>query len=221
MLNLNDNRIRLGSFALNILLLLLATLFGYLWWVKPCPPCYEAGKTVIVHDTIRPVDELKPIVVKVPEAFTKPKKKNDVALPKTGFTVVTADTTDKDFFVSEERATELSNCDSVRSYEIDTTEADNYHLKLSTTVTGKLDSWKLDFANLKPEIKTTETVVRRERWKFYVGGSFTINQREIKRCGVGVSALVTIPKIGGISYTFDAKNFAHIGTLYALIRFKK
>lgn len=213
----NIEKIRAGSLIGNVVLLFTTFLFLWLWLHKPCPPCYEAGQTVIVHDTIYPKDTtLKLISVKVPEAFRTVRTKK--LFSKVNETKVKVDTiriTNCDTTII------LPVCDEVMYYS-DTIKGEDCKAVINDTISkNRITGRSVWMANLKPEIRTTETVVKRERWKVYVGASFTINPKDKTRWGIGPSALLTIPKVGGISYTFDAKNFSHSGTFYALIRFRK
>lgn len=204
------DRILVYSLLGNVLLLFLSGLFAWLYFTKPCP-CYESGQTVIVHDTIYPKDTTLALIASI-----KPKPNKARRNPKAETKVV---------YIEREgqiiRDTITSACDSVYIYS-DSLNKDDVKLVINDTVSnGVLSGRSIWLRNLKPTIKTTETVVRKEKVKLYIGASFSIDANNLKRWGVGPSALVTIPKIGGIAYTFDVKNFIHHGTLYALIRVKK
>lgn len=214
------SRINFYSIAISVVSVPLMLLFLYLWLTKPCPPCFESGQTVTVHDTIWPPKELKPVVVKVPEPWgIKPKyalKKKLPNIPVIG-KPDTIKITDCDTTI----ILPFNPCADVAYYS-DTIEAEQVKAVINdTVVNNRIFGRSVWLANLKPEVRTTTTVVKKEKWKFYVGASFTINQRFMNRWGVGPSALVTIPKVGGISYTFDARNFAHTGSFFVLVRLKK
>ncbi len=217
-------KLRLTSLVLNIIFIPAFLFVLWLYLTKPCPPCQEPGTTVIKTEVIPVKDSsLKKVSVKVPVPYAvKPKyilKKGKLkpvvnslpAVPQ----VNTVEECDSAGTVAP------SPCDSVYFYS-DTTKADSVTIVANDTVmNNKIIGRSIWVVNLKPNTKITETTVKPERWKFYIGGSFTIYQREITRWGAGPSMLLTIPKIGGFSYTFDAKNFGHMGTFYALIRLKK
>jgi len=218
-------KLRLTSLVLNLVFIPAFAFVLWLYLTKPCPPCQEAGTTVIKTEVIPVKDSsLKKISVKVPEPVAvKPKyilKRGKLkpvisSLPEVAPKANTAEVCDSAGTVA------ASPCDSVVFYS-DTTTGDSCRVVVNDTVMGnRIVGRSIWMVNLKPDTKITETIVKRERWKFYIGGAFTINQREVTRWGAGPSALLTIPKIGGFSYTFDAKNFAHTGTFYALIRLKK
>jgi hypothetical protein len=208
------------------LVLLLATstgIFAWLYFTKPCPPCYDSGKTVIVTKVVPVKDTtLKPIVVKVPEPWGI-KPKSAFKPVKHGKPVALKSDTSIRIFTRDCDTTIVlpTGCNDVAYYS-DTITGDSVKAVINDTlVNNRIAGRSVWLANLKPEVRTTTTVVKKEKWKFYVGASFTINQRFMNRWGVGPSALVTIPKVGGISYTFDARNFAHTGSFFVLVRLKK
>lgn len=110
-------------------------------------------------------------------------------------------------------------CDTINLYSDTLHQADNYTAIINDTVQGRILGRSVYFVNLKPQVEITRRV--KERWKVYVGVNATYNASYLNRWGIGPSALLTIPKIGGISYTYDVHNNAHTGGLYALLRFKK
>lgn len=198
----------------NAVTLIAAVVFAWLYFTYKCPPCYEAGQTVTVIDTVFVKDStLKLASTKLPTI--KGVKKVNAQANKSNDTIqITLHDTITNSIT-------LNEC-GVIVYYTDTITSDSIKAVVNDTVTcNRITGRSVYMVNLKPCINTTTTVVRKEKWKVYVGASFMIPQRELQRWGVGGSALLTIPKIGGISYTFDARNFTHIGTFYALIRFKK
>lgn len=220
----NIERIRLWTLILCPVFLFTTCLFGYLWITKPCPPCYESGKTVV---EVIPVKDssLKQIVVKVPEAF---KIEPNHVYRKSG-NLSASNQHAQNLSISPDTV-HITSCDTTIIFEpspcsdiayySDTITGDSCRAVINDTVSdNRITGRSVWMVNLKPDTKIT--VVKREKWKFYLGGSFTINQNNTQRWGVGPSALLTIPKVGGISYYFDAKNFAHTGTFFALIRFHK
>ena len=211
------------------LVLLLATstgIFAWLYFTKPCPPCYDSGKTVIVTKVVPVKDStLKPIVVKVPEPW-KIKPKSSFKLIRNGkpepakSAEVKVKILERNCTCDTVRLTE-NICDDIAFYS-DTITGDSVKAVINDTlVNNRIAGRSVWMVNLKPSTHTTTTVVLKEKWKFYVGLSFTINQRFMDRWGVGPSALLTIPKVGGISYHFDARNFAHTGSFFVLVRLKK
>lgn len=218
-------RFRLTSIILNLVFIPLTVILLWLLLKKPafdCDSCFDK-KQIVTHDTIYPKDILKPIIVKAPEAFKAVAKAKFIN--QTGGTAVgklLRSEVDKNADSAQAcQSASASPCDSIRFYS-DTCYAQNsYRAVVNDTVEGRILGRSVWFVNLTPEVTTTIEKRLRERWKFYIGGSVTINQRNMDRWGAGPSVLLTIPKIGGISYYFDAKNFAHTGSFYALIRLKK
>ncbi len=190
-----------------------------------CPPCMEPGETKIVHDTIWPKAELKPIAVKVPEAY-KAVARKDIkpakAIARTAAFVRSFPDTARNHTVDSNQIC-YDECDSVRYYSdtIRNHTPDTCEIVINDTVIGKITGRSVWYVNLKPEIRTTITQVRKEKLKVYVGGAFTLNARFGERWGAGPSALMAIPKVGAINYYYDAKNNAHTAALMALIRFHK
>lgn len=215
------DKVRFYSILLNVVLLLTCGFFLNQWLNKPCPSC--DGEIVrIKHDTIYPAPILKPIIAKVPEAykviaaFKKPARRiSPVSVSADSSGVAGASVTQACEYIAEPSA-----CDSIRFYLDSSLVVNDHRLYIKDTVEGKLTGRSVWYVNMKPEVITTTEKVHAERLKFYLGASVIINQRYLDRWGIGPSALLTIPKIGGISYSFDAKNFAHTGTFYALIRFR-
>ncbi len=178
-----------------------------------CDSCTETVK--VVHDTVWPVNKPQIVVIGKPNPIKtypgkkQPVKADTVYLP--GGTIVIHDK------CPENSPTAF---DSGRFYAIDTT-FDQVHLILQDSVNGAINWRKLAIKNLKPEVTTTITKTVKEKVKLYIGGNVTIPANNLKSWGIGPSILFTVPKVGGISYYYDAKNNAHTGGIYALIRFKK
>lgn len=212
-------------FSLLILAIVQAIIIYFLW-NKPCPPCYEAGQTVITHDTIWPINPLEPIIVKVPEAFKSVAKKS-ISKAVRSKTELTESVwkVDGDGHAYAELCQDISSpCDTINYYS-DTTinrMPDSCMIVVNDTITdNKISGRSIWFQSRMPLIKTTITEVRKEKWKVYIGGAFTYNARELQRWGAGPEVLLTIPKIGGVNYIYDGKNNAHTIGVMALIRFKK
>src|SRR5574337_453658 len=77
------DRTKTISIFINIICIPLMLLFLYLWIFKKCPPCNDAGKTIITHDTIPVVIHYKkPDIVHVPEPtkVIKIKKPHSVSI---------------------------------------------------------------------------------------------------------------------------------------------
>ena len=104
-------------------------------------------------------------------------------------------------------------------YYRDTFEQNQVKAVIEETTSGEILNRKVWLANLKPEIVIRETRIK-ERWKVYAGAQVIV-PNDLKRWGIAPSILLTIPKIGGISYSYDIRNQSHIGGIYALIRIKK
>lgn len=206
------NRLTLTLGGLALLFAFTTGLFAWLYFTKRCPPCYDSGKTVIEYVQVKD-SSLKPISVKVPVAKKIKRKGASVPVAKPDSIRIVAGDCDTTIILPP------SPCSEVVVYS-DTITGDSIKAVINDTLAdNRIIGRSVWMVNLKPDTKIT--VVKRERWKFYVGASFTVNQRFMGRWGIGPSALLAIPKIGAISYTFDARNFAHTGGLYVLIRVKK
>lgn len=112
----------------------------------------------------------------------------------------------------------IQNCDSTYYYR-DTFEQNQVKAVIEETTSGEILNRKVWLANLKPETTIRETRIK-ERWKVYAGAQ-VILPNDLKRWGIAPSILLTIPKIGGISYSYDIRNQSHIAGIYGLIRIKK
>jgi hypothetical protein len=206
-----------------------------------CPPCYEAGETVVTIDTIRPTDTIpKMISLGVPTPVKSiPKKVFKKATVKKSFTVDSVwqiDTDGKAFaYVKDFHGVGLaeddclgpavasvpSPCDTINIYSDTIYKRDTCTFIVNDTVEGRILGRSILYANLQPLIRETITHVKKDKWKVYVGGAFTYNGKFLDRWGAGPKAAVAIPKIGAIDYYFDAKNMSHTVGVMALIRFKK
>lgn len=220
------DRTKFASVLLNVVL--MAALLLHSWWCSNIP-CYEAGETIVVHDTIYPKDTtLKLVSVGVKQPVQSiPKQRVSVHPVHSGRGDSSIPAAPPTLFshVKEaggfERGASPSPCDTVNIYS-DTIRSDDMKAVINDTlVDNRLAGRSVWMVNLKPEVRTTTTLVKKEKWKVYVGGAVTVNQREMNRWGAGPSAMLTIPKVGGIGYYFDAKNFCHSASFMALIRFKK
>lgn len=187
-------------------------------------PCGETT-TVVIHDTIRPKDELKLISHEAPKPI-----KTIHRIKVSSYPLVSVSEPDSIPVPYATEITPLTNpCNFTNIYSDTLSEPDNYRVVINDTLQDNaIYGRSVWFVNLKPEIRTTikETIVKREKWKFYVGGSFTYNQKYLSRMAVGISPLITIPKVGGISYTFsipplEPMAFSHQLNVYALIRFTR
>lgn len=181
----------------------------------PCPPGQTI--TIVKHDTVRPVDKLQPIVVKVPEAY---KATAIVDLPKK----IKKDV--EPFLIDPEtnqdkRETKPSPCDTIRFYSDTTYKEGILHAVVNDTVQGKLLGYSLWFADLKPTINTTVTNIQKERVKVYLGGSILYNIPHPERWGIEANMLIAAPKGFAIEAGYDFHNqVPRIGGL-VLIRFKR
>ncbi len=120
-----------------------------------------------------------------------------------------------------EDKTFMSPCDSVRTYLDSSVVANSHGIYHYDTILGKRLGSSLWFVNLKPEIQTTITKVRKQRWKVYAGALLSYSPRHPDRWGVSPGVLVAIPKVGAINYQYDVKNNEHTAGFYVLIRIKK
>lgn len=208
------------SLLLNIILLMLLG-GGFLYKDKICPPCNAEETIRIIHDTIRPKDkpvevyEGKPVAVKVKiakkkPAVIKPKPSDSNPFPFTD--IIIHDTV---------YAPNQAPCDYLRTYVFDTTVADNFHLIINDEVRGEIEWRSIEFANLKPEIKTTVVKRKIDALKWYVGLNSTYNARNMDRWGIGPSTSLAVDKVGSFGYYYDARNNAHTLQAQALIRFRK
>jgi hypothetical protein len=191
-----------------------------------CPPCYEAGETVVKIDTIRPLDTI-PKVISV--GIPTPVK----SIPKKVFRKATfskkeiVDTAFHGVGLAEDDcqgqavASVPSPCDTINIYSDTIYKRDTCTFIVNDTVEGRILGRSILYANLQPLIRETITHVKKDKWKVYVGGAFTYNGKFLDRWGAGPKAAVTIPKIGAVDYYFDAKNMSHTVGVMALIRFKK
>lgn len=215
------SKVKIGMLATILVLLLGNIFFAYMWLNKPCPPCYEAGQTVVKVDTIPPADTtLKAVRVHVPEAYKVVSKKR--AKIKAALQVAHPDT----LYIAECDTTIVlppSVCDSVLYYS-DTIRSETEQCKAvinDTVMDNRIVGRSVWLINMKPEIRTTITEVRKDKVKFYIGAAVTINARFMERWGAGPQALLTFPKVGGVNYYYDARNNAHTAGFMALIRFRR
>lgn len=211
-----------------MLLALLQAVIIYFLWNRTCPPCYEAGERTVKHDTVWMNKPLEPIVVKVPEAFKsvakKSVRKKSLHTEKIGNSTNVFSPTSYYSFSDSGNITELSPCDTINYYS-DTTinpMPDSCIIVVNDTLeNNRITGRSIWLAFRIPQITTTITEVKKEKLKFYLGGSFTLNAKEFNRWGVGVTGALAIPKIGMADYTYDIRNNAHTIGVLALIRFKK
>jgi hypothetical protein len=211
---------------LNLIFIPAAGIFFYLWLHQVCPAC-DGELVKIRHDTIHPADVLKPIAVKVPV----PAKVISLGLMHAAHTGIksfsqavrfSADSTGVRAGAPAFLPVNLSPCDSNQYFYSDTIyQKDNYHLVINDTCKGKILGRSIWFVNLKPAITTTIEKLHKDRVKFYIGASVCVHVNYLNRWGAGPSALLSIPKIGAISYAYDVHNNAHVAGLYALIRLRK
>lgn len=208
-----DN-LKRGSLILNVILLLLlgAGIYSY---NANCGKGCDGEIVRIVHDTIRPKDEPKIIYADrpTPKKTTKIKPKDNV----TPIQVVTVEKLKRDTIT----LTIDNACDYLTTYKWDTVIKDQAHITINEEVVGYVNWRSIEYANLTPQVTTTITKVRTERVKCYLGIAGTFNGNVFKQWGVGPQGFIAIPRIGGVSYYYDAHNNAHTAGFLALIRFKK
>lgn len=224
---------KFGSFILNGILGIVILFLIWFWPRHPAFSCDDCKGTVtITHDTIWPSEELKQVVVKVPEAFKAIAKKDlKQTHPKGAKDFQGVEGVDSVRFVSGASTAPIeglvflpSPCDSI-FYVSDTTrvrQPDSCTIVVNDTLMDNhIIGRSIWHVNLQPTINTTITKVLKEKWKVFVGAQFSYNVRNQDRWGVGPSALLTIPKVGAISYYYDARNNAHTAGFDVLIRFKR
>lgn len=190
--------IRLGSFALNIILLLM------LYKGCNCEPCDTVFAQVIQRDTVYIDTTLKEVKINA----HAPKKQAKNSIKKR---------------LQNKIENDSIPCDTVRIYlkEIvnelpdtlkysDTLRADNdYKIVYDATVEGKLIDFKLWHANLKPEIKTTitNTVFKKSKPQIYLGAIVGLNNNATNfvfgpSAAIGYKSFLT-------NYAYDIRSGSH------------
>ena len=214
-------KLRLTSLLANVVLVPAFIILLWLYLTKPCPECLPIERVVTKTVTI-PVKDTTPKLAskktpspkKIIYALADKNKNPEKDLPEVKPTVTTED-------CDSAGTVAPSACNDLAIYS-ETYEKDSCKVIVNDTVTGnRIAGRSVWIVNLKPDTKQIITITQREKVKLYVGVGFSVNQLHMERWGIGPSALLTIPKVGGIAYSFDAKNFSHQGTVYALIRIKR
>lgn len=238
MIYLNSAWKYLATFAAGAILMLLLIHPG-------CNKCPDQQVITVTHrDTIRYAVkvESKPELTKVIRkpvkshaiALQYDQKSNGTALPDTapidnlesvpGFvdlsSRIMADPSSNYFQKGNSSLiSEPSPCDSIYYYTDTAGDASHYVIITDTLADNSFIGRSVMFGGFNTS--ETKTIPAKDKWRVYIGASFTINQRNMDRWGAGVSALLTIPKIGAVGYYYDARNNAHTGSIMALLRFRK
>lgn len=195
--------IRLGSFVLNGLLILL------LYKGCNCERCPQVYSTIVQHDTIYRDTSYKLIVAEV----APPAKKIAQNAKKLAYGANK----------STPNAIDSLPCDTVRivakeliamipdtcEYSDTLRAANDYKIVYHATVEGRLLDFKLHHANLRPEINTTvtNTVVNKPLPQVYVGAVVGINNNATNFVA-GPSAAVAYRSFMG-NYTYDIRSGSH------------
>lgn len=212
-MNSEFDKLKISSLTANVVLFALLIMLTWQYCNKPCQPCYDSGKTVVKIDTIYRDTSLKMVATKP----LKPIRRMPRGTSRAHVDSVMVYMNDT-IIVSEYNDCYYTN------YYIDTIRSSSEEVKaviIDTLVDNQIVGRGVFIANLRPVYRAKETIVKRETWKVYLGGSFTVNSRHQERWGAGVTAILTVPRIGAIQYHYDVRNNAHTGGLYALIRFRK
>lgn len=198
--------IRLGSFVLNILLILI------LYRGCNCDKCPQiANQTVVVEKVYGDTGTSKIVVEMV---APKPKKVKQSLLRKNlvnenGFSIkYKIDTLPCDTVrvMAHELITLLPDTcfysDTLRAYN-------DYKIVYDVTVEGKLLDFKLWHANLKPEISTTITnmVIKKPKPQVYMGAIVGVNNKGTNFV-FGPAAAVTYHSFMG-NYSYDIRSGSH------------
>lgn len=219
----SDN-VKIGSLFLNVVLLFLLCFGAYSYHHNCKGECPE-GVVSIVHDTIYPKDKPQVIYAGKPEPVKQKllKGKRKATLYASQPTISEVKGVDKgqpkEVAIIEDK--QGNPCDDLTTYVWDTIIPDQAHITINEEVVGYVNWRSIEYANLTPKVTTTITKVKPEKVKVYVGVAGTFNGTVFNRWGIGPQGFVSIPKIGGVSYYYDAHNNAHTAGFLALIRFKK
>ncbi len=199
------------SIVLNLLLLLLLSWF---LCIRKNEPCTQGSILSIRHDTIYPnATSLKLAHLYKPVARHRIKR-SGIEQPE-----LQAETAVKKQL---EASAPGVPCDSIYYYSDTFFQRNDYKAVINDTVAGnQVTGRSVWFVNLKPEIQTTIERVSKERLRVYLGIDFTINARYGRNWGIGPAALLTFPPRFALSYYYDAKNNAHSGGLFVLLKLKK
>lgn len=212
------------SVWLNIILLLLLCGIG-LGWDRLCPKCDSFERVTVIHDTVYPSDkpvvifEGKPEPVKQKKLTQRKKKQLEAILPQISEVVGIDKGKPEEVPIIEDK--EAAPCDYLTTYTFDTIIPNQAHITLNQEVVGYVTWQQIEYANLTPQVTTTITKVPKEKIKCYLGIAGTFNGNEFRRWGIGAQGALAIPKVGAVTYYYDAKNNAHTAGFLALIRFKK
>lgn len=214
------DKVKIYSIFYGIISSLVIAILAYFLFKRPVFDCTGCeGKVTTYIDTIYSIAPLTPITVKVP----KPTKIN----PSPRGIINAKDfhaglsTSVQDGNIPALALPALEPCgpwDSLYYYSDTIHQANDYHIVINDTTQGPIMGRSVWFTNLRPSIVSHDKVYLKERWKVYAGMVVTGQKG---RWGMGPAAVLTAPKIGAISYSYDARNNAHIAGVYVLLRFKR
>lgn len=199
------DKVKVSSLLLNCILIMLL-LLAIIAIKAPCPEIIDY-REIVIHDTIRPLD--KPVII----ATHKPVIKRSIVKSIIDtISLVNAP-------IKQPIALDTSN--AINIYSDTFYQADNYHAIINDTVNGVILNRSFSFVNLKPEVITTKTITqilkKKEGIGVYIGSLISISNQ--KKYGIGVSAIVAIPKIIAVSYSYDGIRQIHNAGIYAPISF--
>lgn len=211
MIYINDYYKYAAAFLLGAVLMFLLT------W-KGCKPAFDCstceGKTIVKIDTIRYAVkvESKPTVIRV---TSKPK-----SILKTDTVFFGIDNPqDVPMFVDLAGRMNASPCDSIYFYTDTVGNSQHYAIITDTVMDNSILGRSVEFSGFTTNAITTKILA--ERWKLYAGISGRYSVKYPGRWEVSPSILLTIPKIGGIQYSYGVRENSHSVSIMALIRFKK
>ena len=197
---MKPNQILLIVFAVIVVLFsCLGGCAGYHYGKRNC------GEVVsIVHDTIYRDTTLKQIPTAPKVIATKPNKSKPQIIARI----------------------DTLSCDSVRiithemiqllpdtcTYSDTLREANNYNIVYRATVVGKLIEFKLQHANLKPEIRTTISKVKKPLPSVYIGAIVGVNNTATNFVAAP-SVAVSYKSFNGF-YGYDIRGQSHMVGAY-------
>lgn len=160
---MKPNQILLIVFAAIVVLFsCLGGCAGYHYGKRNC------GEVVsVVHDTIYRDTTLKALPTTPKVVATKPNKSKPNIIAR--IDTLPCDTIR---IIAKEIVEQLPD---TTTYSDTLREANNYNIVYSATVVGKLIDFKLQHANLKPEIRTTITKVKKPLPNIYLGAIVGVN----------------------------------------------
>lgn len=194
------------SVLLNIILLLL---LGIAVLMHRQEPCSDSPLIKTKVDTIYPTST-KPVLVK---SYTP-------VVKRSGYKHVDDE---GELSQSVPSNPEIAGCyDSINYYSDTFYQSNNYRAVVNDTIANnRIAGRSFWFVNLKPDVITTIEKVRKEKIRVYVGADFTVNANYRNSWGIGPSAIVTLPPRFALSYYYDARNNAHTGGLFVLLKFSR